>query len=99
MPFFTAPSRGYREPTVTLGTEMPIPEKRPEVLAKIVARLEEKPEGFRFNYSNGEFITSSLACARTFEGCAKVASLDTSDYTVHFDPVTKIYWRNTGCFD
>ena len=97
--FMTAPVRGWREPPVTLGTPQPIPEKRPEILAKIVAKLEAQPEGFRQDYSNGEFISSSLCIARTFEACKAVRTLDTNSYTVHYDEVNKLFWRHGGCFD
>jgi len=101
MPFFTSPSpgRGSWPPPVTKGPNAPIPEKRPEVLAKIIARLEEKPQGFRFNYSNGEFISSSLCVARTFEDVAKVEALDTPDYKAYYDEANKLWWRHGGCFD
>lgn len=96
--FLTSPMRGYREPEVTLGEPKPLPETRPEIVAKIVARLDATGP-FRQNYSNGEFITSSLAIARTFEEAKAVQALDTSSYTVHYDENLKIYWRRTGSFD
>jgi hypothetical protein len=89
----------YREPTVTRGPDQALPEKRPNVIEKIKARLVEKPKGFRFDFSNGEFISSSLCIASTFEDCKAVRTLDTSSYTVHFDPTLKVFWRHGGCFD
>ena len=86
-------------PTVTLGPEAPIPEKRSATLAKIKARLVECPGGFRFSYSNGEFITSSLCIAKTFEDCKAVRTLDTNSYVVHYDPATELFWRHGGFFD
>lgn len=97
--FFTAPSRGYREPEVTLGKPEPIPERRPEILEKILKKLEAQPEGFRQDYSNGEFISSSLCIAKTFEACKAVRTLDTSSYTVHYDEKNQLFWRHGGCFD
>ena len=98
--YFTAPSRsGWREPEVKLGEPKPIPESRPEVLAKILAKLEAQPEGFRQDYSNGEFISSSLCIAKTFEACKKVRTLDTNSYTVHHDEKNGLFWRHGGFFD
>jgi len=98
--YFTRPSFGsYREPEVTLGAPQVIPEKRPNVLEKILKRLEEKPEGFRFDYSNGEFTSSSLCIAKTFEDCKNVRTLDTNSYTVHHDEANNLFWRHGGCFD
>lgn len=89
----------WHPPAVTLGEPKAIPEPRPEVLAKIVARMDAEPTGFLFTYSNGEFISSSLCIARTFEDCKAVRTLDTSSYTVHFDAATKLFWRHGGFFD
>lgn len=97
--FFTAPPRNWREPEVTLGEPKPIPEKRPEIIQKILSKLEAQPEGFRQDYSNGEFISSSLCIAKTFEDCKKVRTLDTNSYTVHFDEANGLYWRHGGFFD
>ena len=88
---------GYREPAVTRGEDKPIPENRPEVLQKILAKLQEGP--FLQQYSNGEFTSSSIAVAKTFEECKNVRVLETPGYTVHFDPVNNLFWRRGGCFD
>lgn len=88
----------YREPAVTLGTPMPIPEVRSEVLQKIDERLDTKGP-FLQEYSNGEFTSSSLAVARTFDECKAVRTLDGAGYTIHHDAVLNIYWRKGGCWD
>lgn len=98
MPFFTAPSRGYREPPVTRGKDEHIPEHRPEILAKIKKEVAEKGSYLQ-KYSNGEFISSSIACGRTYEECLACEVLDGAGYTIHFDTVNGIYWRRGGCFD
>ncbi len=88
----------YREPAVTQGPDQPIPETRPEVLARIKERLEREG-AFRQEYSNGEFISSSLAVGKTFEACKAVRTLDGAGYTVHWDEKNQLFWRRTGCFD
>lgn len=88
----------YREPPVTQGPDMPIPEARPEVLEKIVDRLA-KEGAFLQRYSNGEFTASSLALGLTLEGCMGVQVLETPGRTVHFDKELGFYWRQGGCWD
>lgn len=97
-PFLTSPSWGWREVEVTLGEPKPLPESRPEIISKIIDRLN-RDGPFRQQYSNGEFVTSSLAIARTFEEAKAVPTLDTSSYTVHYDAALNVYWRRTGSFD
>jgi hypothetical protein len=86
----------YRQ--VKAGPDMPIPESRPDVLKKIQERLDAEGS-FRQNYSNGEFISSSIAVSRTFEGCKSVQVLECPGYTIHFDSAQNLYWRRGGCFD
>jgi hypothetical protein len=58
------------------------------------------PKGHRQNFSNGEFISSSLIIGKTFEAVAdRTLDLDGAGYVAHYDPVLKIYWRPGGCFD
>lgn len=85
-------------PTVTKGHDLPIPESRPDVLQKILKRLD-KEGPFLQRYSNGEFITSSIAVARTLEECKKVQVLDCAGHVIHYDPVNKLFWRHGGSFD
>lgn len=87
----------YREPAVTLGEPKPMPEARPEVVAMIVERLEKG--AFLQQYSNGEFTSSSIAVARSFEKCKNVQVLECAGYTVHHDVTLAIFWRRGGSFD
>jgi len=77
---------------------MSIPETRKDVLKKIVAKLD-KDGPFLQHYSNGEFTTSSLAIAKTFDECARVQVLECPGYTVHYDEILDLFWRRGGCFD
>jgi hypothetical protein len=83
---------------VTAGSDQGIPESRPDVLKKIQERLDAEGS-FRQNYSNGEFISSSIAVSRTFEGCKSVQVLECPGYTIHHDVEHDLYWRRAGCFD
>lgn len=78
--------------------DLPIPESRPDVLKKIQERLDAEGS-FRQNYSNGEFISSSIAVSRTFEGYRGVEVLECPGYTIHHDVEHNLYWRRAGCFD
>lgn len=87
----------WREPAVTRGPNMPLPESRPEIVAKILARLENGP--FLQQYSNGEFTSSSIAVGRTLEACKGVRVLECAGYTVHYDEKLDLFWRRGGSFD
>lgn len=88
----------YREPTVTLGEPKPMPEKRQDVIDRMLSRLAEQGP-FLMQFSNGEFVSSSIALARTFEECAKVRVLEAPGYTVHHDEKLGVFWRRGGSFD
>lgn len=88
----------YREPTVTRGPDMPIPETRPDVLKGMLDRLDREG-AFLKRYSNGEFTSSSLAIARTEHECKRVQVLECPGYTVHFDAANNVFWRRGGCWD
>lgn len=88
-------SRGYREPEVKRGEDLLIPETRQEVLSRIIEKLD-KDDPFLQQYSNGEFTSSSLTVAYSFEECKKVRVLETPGYTVHKDPILGIFWRRCG---
>lgn len=97
-PFWTGGGRGFREPAVTRGEDKPVPERRPEILTKIVKKLDDAGP-FLQQYSNGEFTSNSLAVARTLEECKAVRVLESPGYQVHYDPVNNLFWRHGGCFD
>lgn len=100
LPFWTVPSRGYTPPPVKKGDTRPLPEKRKTVLDKIMKRLDEEKRAIRQEYSNGEFISSSIIVGKKFEEVAdRKLELDGGGDEAHFDPELKLWWRKGGCFD
>jgi hypothetical protein len=100
MPFFTA-YHPYRLPAVRNGEDKPLPENRKDVIARMIASLALKPEkGYRQNYTNGEFISSSLIIGHSLKAVSdRTLDLDGASDTAHFDPELRLWWRAGGCFD
>lgn len=82
---------------VTRGDDEELPEQREEVVEQLTD-LALSGGGLQ-RFSNGEFISSSLAVGVTFEDCARVPVLDGASHLVHFCPKTEIFWRRGGCMD
>jgi len=100
LPSFTA-RHPYRIPPVKKGTESPLPESRSDVILKMQNGLGDvAPKAYRQNFSNGEFISSSLIIGITFEAVAdRSLDLENASDTAYYDPQLKLWWRRGGCFD
>jgi hypothetical protein len=97
--FWTSPVP-YSLPSVKRGDEKSLPENRPAIIEKIRRRLEEEKKAIRQNYSNGEFITSSIIIGTRFEEVAdRRMELDGAANEAHYDPKLGWWWRRGGCFD
>lgn len=99
--FWTVPDKNYRPPDITKGTPKAIPETRKDVVKKILKRVKDaKGKSIRFDYSNGEFITSSLVVGPTFNSVTdRSIDLDTSYDIAHRDSKLKVWWRHGGFSD
>lgn len=94
--------RTLRLPKVQMGGKDKLPESRSEVIFKILDRLTGAgaPEAIRQEYSNGEFITSSLIIGTTLAAVSdRKHDLDGAGHTAYFDPDLGLWWRRGGCFD
>lgn len=84
--------------TLTDGGPKPLPESRPHILARMQTEVNAHTF-FRQDYSNGEFISSSLCVANTFSNLAKCRTLEAPGYTAHWCEANKLWWRRGGSFD
>lgn len=89
----------WRPPTVKNGGSQPLRETRPDVLERMLARLE-KEGTYRQDYSNGEFTSRSVVLSKTFEGAAdRKWDLECAHDVAHFDSKLVVWHRETGSFD
>lgn len=93
----------YRgEPAIVRGADKAIPETREDVLSSIIDRLTAKdaPAAITQNYSNGEFISSSLIVGLTAAAVAnRSLEHECAGYTIHFDAALGLFWRTGGSSD
>lgn len=93
-------SRPYRFPPIVDAGIMPLPEKRADVVKKMLGNLSETKTVFRQNYSNGEFITSSTIIGKTFADVSdRALDLECAGNSAYFDDKLEIWWRTGGSFD
>ena len=91
----------YVVPRVRDGGELALPESRPDVITRILQRLDEASGGpTRQDYSNGEFVSSSLILGRTLAQVAdRRMDLEAAGHTAHWDPKLGLWWRRGGSWD
>ncbi len=80
------------------GGPRPLPETRPDILVRMQSEVNSHT-GYLQTYSNGEFISRSLAVANTLENLQKVRTLDNPSNTAYWCSTNKLWWREGGCFD
>jgi len=98
LPFLTG-GDVYKPPTVSLGGEQPLPEKREDIVLKMLCALDTSPV-YRQDFSNGEFTSNSLIVSKTVAGIGdRSKDLECAGDVAYFDPALKIFWRQGGCFD
>lgn len=89
-------------PSVTDGGQRSLPESREDIVSKIMDQLTAsgaKP-AIRQEYSNGEFISSSLIVGTSFAAVAdRALDLDGAQHVAFFDSDLGLWWRRGGCFD
>ena len=99
---WSSPSRiHYTPPPIQDGGKLSIRgrESREELLIKFLVELDTK-NSFRQNYSNGEFICSSLIIGKTFKSvCDEKLELDGAHSVAYFDEELSLWWREGGYFD
>lgn len=95
---WSLPSSGYRQPQIRDGGKKKVPEKRDEILIKVLVKLDEQ-DPFRQSYGR-EFVEDSIIFSKTFKGvCDRKIEFDAASDTAYFDSELEIWWRKGGFFD
>lgn len=85
------------------GGAKELPESREDIRNSILDKLADAPAGtdaIRQDYSNGEFISSSLIVGTTLESVQnRKLDLDGADHTAYYDAELGVYWRRGGSWD